>query len=246
MRAIILAAGRGSRLKGFTEDQPKCFNKIGDKRLIDVQLNSLEQAGVDEIFIATGYKSELIKELGYNNVTNHRWAETNMVETLRYARELFDSELIISYSDIVFSKDVVSKLLNSENENLLIYDSAWLDLWKQRMDDPLSDAESFSLDENGYLSDIGRKVNSLSEINGQYIGLMKFTPQFFKELEKFANEIGQEKVDKLDMTSLIRNLIERGIKIKGVEIKGNWFEVDTVEDLELANSLKSKGELEFI
>jgi choline kinase len=56
MKAIILAAGRGSRLENLTENMPKCFVKLGDKRLIDWQIQSLLAAGLGDISVVVGYK----------------------------------------------------------------------------------------------------------------------------------------------------------------------------------------------
>ena len=101
MKAIILAAGRGSRMKDLTEDKPKCLVKLHGKSLLDSQLQALSDAGIAEIAIVTGYKRELLANRGLFEFHNSRWAETNMVSSLACAQEWLETEpCIVSYSDI--------------------------------------------------------------------------------------------------------------------------------------------------
>ena len=67
MQAIIMAAGKGSRLGSLTEGKPKAFAEIKGKKLIDYNLGLLEKYGIDEIIIVTGYKCEAFEELAGNN-----------------------------------------------------------------------------------------------------------------------------------------------------------------------------------
>ncbi len=76
MKAIILAAGRGSRMKSLTEERPKCLVELAGKALLDWQLEALREAGVSEIAIVTGYKRELLANRGLVEFYNPRWAET--------------------------------------------------------------------------------------------------------------------------------------------------------------------------
>ena len=72
MKAIILAAGRGSRMKSLTDEQPKCLIELRGKTLLEWQLGALREAGIAEIGIVTGYKRELLSNRG-------------LVEFLQYA-----------------------------------------------------------------------------------------------------------------------------------------------------------------
>ena len=64
MKAIILAAGRGSRMGSKTQNSPKCFIKIFNKKLIEHQIDNLKNNGIIDIAIVTGYKSEFLKKYG--------------------------------------------------------------------------------------------------------------------------------------------------------------------------------------
>lgn len=79
MKAIILAAGRGSRMKGLTDQKPKCLVELRGKTLLEWQLKALREAGVSEIAVVTGYRRELLAAYGLTEFHNPRWAETNML-----------------------------------------------------------------------------------------------------------------------------------------------------------------------
>jgi len=241
MKAIILAAGRGSRLQGFTEDKPKCLNYLGDKTILERQVSVLRSAEIDNIIIVTGYKAEMLKKFRFKAYTNPRWAKTNVLRSLLSASDEFTEPAIISYSDIFYSRDAVSRLIREDKDAVVVYDLDWKKLWSARFKNPLDDAESFKIGPDNRIIEIGKRVKSMDEIEGQYTGLMRFTPKAFGWIKDFAAKQKDEILDKMDMTLLLGNLITLGHPIYGMAIKGGWCEIDTERDLELANSLIMKG-----
>ena len=158
MKAIILAAGRGSRMNELTNDSLKCLMTLKGRSLIEWQINSLTQAGVKDIAIVTGYKRSLLSKFNLFEFVNYQWEETNMVYSLCCAKDWLQADpCIISYSDIFYDKNVVSLLMDYSGPLAITYDKNWLSLWEKRFDDPLSDAESFRIDADGYLLEIGKK-----------------------------------------------------------------------------------------
>lgn len=246
MKAIILAAGKGSRMGFLTEDKPKCMVALAGKPLIQWQIEALKKSGINEIAVVRGYLSEKIAVPESKYFENARWSQTNMVMSLVSAGDWLKKDTcIVSYADIVYPADTVSKLLKKEGDILITYDSEWLKLWSRRFNDPLSDAETFRIDAEGNLLEIGNRAKSINEIQGQYMGLLKFTTHGWKSVEKYLSGLTQEACDVLDMTSLLRGLLKSGVLIKTVPVKGRWFEVDSENDLNLYNSLikKSPGEI---
>lgn len=239
MKAIILAAGRGSRMQGMTERQPKCFVELHGKRLIEWQIDAFRQAGIDEIFIVCGYLSEVF-HYPCHYFENVRWQETNMVRSLETAREiLMSSNCIVSYSDIVYSSRSIQCLLDRVEDIAITYDPNWLKLWTLRFEDPLSDAETFKIDTLGYLTEIGNRPQTISEIEGQYMGLCRFSPSGWRIVDRFLSDLSTPQVDKMDMTHLFKTLIKLGVKIKGVPINEPWYEIDSVSDLEKYNVIQN-------
>src|SRR5579864_1590854 len=110
-RAIILAAGRGSRMKDLTDAAPKCLIQVRGRTLLDRQLDSLRAAGIDEIAIVTGYKRELLAGRADREFHNPTWERTNMVASLACADEwLREHVCVVSYSDIFFEARAVRSL----------------------------------------------------------------------------------------------------------------------------------------
>ena len=129
-RAIILAAGRGSRMGDATASKPKCLNTLAGKTLLEWQLKSLTEAGLNSITVVGGYRRELLQG-DFEVVANERWDKTNMVASLFCAKP-FNGNTIISYSDITYHPEHVKKLNNSKADITITADKQWEGLWKLR------------------------------------------------------------------------------------------------------------------
>jgi choline kinase len=236
--AIILAAGRGSRLHPYTESCPKCMTELGGMTLLDRQMATLRACGVVDIVIATGYLGDMLEGPGIRRVHNPGWAETNMVETLFCAEEEFTDDIIVTYSDIVYEPDVLKALIASPADISVIVDRQWRALWESRFDDPLEDAETLRLDESGGIVEIGQPPRTYDDIEAQYIGLMRFRGagitalrDGYQSLQKAQRPwMANRPVEKAYMTDLLSELILAGTRLQAVPIDGGWLEVDTVRD----------------
>lgn len=232
MNAVLLAAGRGSRLKELTDNLPKCLVKLAGKSLLSWQLSALRAAGLDEVVVVRGHGKENLVGTDYSVIDNPRWSQTNMVSTLRYANEVLASGAIVSYSDIVYHPSIVEALLSSDADIAITYDRLWLDLWSDRLDDPLEDAETFK-SVNNRVTELGKHAASVDEIEGQFMGLLKFSPEGWNQVSSYLDSLPSEEVDRLDMTGLLGRLLDNGISIGAVPIDGRWCEADTQSDLSL-------------
>jgi choline kinase len=239
MKAVILAAGRGSRMGTLTDEHPKCMTILHGKTLLYWQLKALRGAGIREIAIVRGYLGDTF-DLELTYFENPRWSETNMVMSLVQADEwLKDDACVVSYSDIVYSENAVQRLVET-NENIgITYDPNWLQLWQARFDEPLSDAESFAINSNGYLIEVGNRTQSLSQVQGQYMGLLLFSPVGWEVTKKLISQHTELEKNKMDVTMLLQKLINQGEKIKTVAINDPWYEVDSESDLAYYESLTS-------
>ena len=234
IKAIILAAGRGSRMGESTEALPKCLLRLYGKPLLEWQTEALRAAGIDPISIVTGYKQETLAFPGFKFFHNPRWQETHMVSSLCRASQWLERDTcVVSYSDIVYSADTVTRLLNAEGDIVISYDSQWLRLWRARFEDPLKDAETFRLDEQGRMLEIGGKTRNLEDIQGQYMGLLKFTPKGWADTRDYLSSLPEPEVDRLDMTSLLAHLLKQNITVRAVPIRHRRYEVDTGSDLKI-------------
>ena len=248
MRAIILAAGRGSRLRRLTDNQPKCLVELGGQPLLAWQVQALRSSGVSDIIVISGYCSSLIddyaKALRFRTRQNTRWNDTNMLASLFTAEDLIDNPCIVSYSDIVYDSDIVEALINVSSPLAIAYDPDWESLWRARFEDPLDDAESFEIGSDGRVYAIGARVDNLTEIQGQYVGLNRITPESLQWMREIM-EMENISVDTLDMTSILGMLIKHQYPIDGVPITSGWCEIDSERDLEVADSLLSSKQLQL-
>ncbi|MEI2386016.1 phosphocholine cytidylyltransferase family protein [Breoghania sp. JC706] len=233
MKAVILAAGRGSRMGGLTAESPKCLVAYRGKSLLDWQLEALREAGVEEIGIATGYRREMLADRGLAEFHNPRWAETNMVSSLEAATDWLSSgPCIVSYSDIFYDAEAVRALIETDAPLAITYDTNWLELWKKRFGDPLLDAETFRLNGDGTLAEIGNKPSRVEDIEGQYMGLLRFTPESWTEVQRLRRTMPVGDRDRMHMTGTLQKIIQAGrIAIHTVPYDREWGEIDTAEDL---------------
>ena len=244
MKSIILAAGEGNRLRPLTNEKPKCMVELFGKSLIEHQINAYTACDISDINVVTGFRSDSITISNVRYFKNEQYERTNMVESLFCAEEILNGDVIISYGDIIFEKNVLKQLIQSDNDFSVIIDKNWQDYWSIRSKNPLVDLESLKLDSKDNIISIGQKVKKLEEIQGQYIGLMKFSGKGVNILKDFYHEckkISEKKSNPLNanlpfeksfMTDLLQGLINSNYQLHSVPIHGGWLELDTVEDFE--------------
>lgn len=236
MKIIILAAGLGSRLRPYTADRPKCLVEIDGVSVLDRQLRILHSREINEIVIVGGYRADLLRDKGARVRLNPRYEETNMVWSLFCAEDDMDEELIVSYGDIIYSGEILDRLLSSSADIAVAVDMEWESYWRSRSADPLADAETLRLGDKGAILEIGQRPASLSEVEGQYMGLMKFTTRGMEQLKTVFHDavregtLGGESVEASYMTDLLQALILRDYTVTAVENHEPWIEIDTVED----------------
>src|SRR4051812_32120303 len=116
MKAILLAAGEGNRLRPHTADRPKCLVPLWGRPLLDYALHCLRSCGVEEIAIVTGHQADRLERYGLETFHNEHFATTNMVASLFKAACLFDGsqDLLIAYTDILYTPHVLRALLESK------------------------------------------------------------------------------------------------------------------------------------
>jgi len=243
MKAIIVAAGPGSRLNPLTNEKPKCLLEVGAKTILQRALEALRANGIERIAVVRGYCSQLID---YPNITyyeNPNYRENNILRSLFYAEREMDGDFIFSYSDIIFGSEIVAKLIECEAEIAVTVDTNWLQHYEGRDLHPISEAELVKL-ENGQIVKIGKEVVIPNEAHGEFIGLAKFTKSGAEAMRTAYHRIAEERpaapfqhaasLEKAYMTDMIQELVDNGSLVQSIDIKGGWMEIDTPQDLERA------------
>lgn len=249
MKAVILAAGRGSRLQPYTETCPKPLTELGGVSLLDRQIATLRGVGIGDIVIATGYRHDMLDRPGIQRIHNPRWADTNMVESLFCAEAEFGDDLIVSYGDIVYEPRLLRALLECASHISVVVDQRWRALWEMRFDDPTDDAESLRMDGDGRITNIGNPVTDLDDVEAQYVGLLRFRGTGVAALRAARTSMAanrrpwQEKrsVANAYMTDLLMEMILTGTDVYAVPVDGGWLEFDTVKDYQRYTTMIADG-----
>jgi len=228
-KALILAAGFGSRLLDYTEDKPKSLISIKGKPILEYQLDALTANGVDKIIIVIGYKGEKIREFIQNSkfknlnikfIENKEFASSESSYSFWLARdEIMHEPYIHLNCDVIFSKELVKALI--ENENVIVIDEK-VRLLEGKMEHViLNDGRIIKMDKE--------KVRNPT---GKGAGIAKFSPDNIKWLI--------EKIDRYvtdgDKGQNFYTFIRDGIHFKnfyGILSENNFIkEVNTVEELQ--------------
>ena len=233
-RAVILAAGRGSRLGRLTDVSPKCLTVVGGRTLLDWMLSALFQSGVEHVLIVGGYGYESLATYQSDRVViirHARWSETNMLGTLQIADVWLTSyPCLITYSDIAVLPAHLTRLRSATGDIVVANNTFWHSLWAERFQDPLNDAENF-VAQQGVLRNIGGRAAQMEAIAGQFMGLVKTTPDGWAQLNALL--IDDPVLTRSgDTTQLLARALGTGVPINVVDCDGGWIEVDSESDLQ--------------
>ena len=242
MKLIILAAGKGNRLRPLTDNIPKCMVKFNNIPIIDYLISTSKKFDFEKIIIVTGYKHHVLENHFKSNSIiefchNKNFNKTNMVYSFLCAKHHFNDDIIVSYSDIIFNEKILNKVIKSKKKLGVVVDNEWRKLWSIRMENPLDDAETLKILDN-QIVEIGKKTVDYDNIHSQYIGLIKFSKsavteflEFYKSIDRNTKYRG-ESLKSMYFTTLIQLLIDNRFKVSPIYINGGWIEIDSISDLE--------------
>jgi len=243
-KALIIAAGLGSRLKEHTENLPKCMLDFGGKTLLQRQLDAYKKNGIKNISLVRGYKKEKINYKGIRYFENPDYKNNNILNSIFYGEDVINGNIIVSYSDILFDPIVVKRTLETDHDISVVVDIDWRGYYVGRKDHPISEAENVIFNSNNEVIKIGKINTGNEEIHGEFIGMIKLTDsgtKIFKEhfhrLKKnyWNKPFQRAKIfQKAYLTDFIQELVDIGIKVHCVIIESGWKEIDTVEDYQKA------------
>jgi L-glutamine-phosphate cytidylyltransferase len=248
MRAIVIGAGRGSRLQHETSELPKTLVEVMGRPMLDWVLEALSTGGFerkDVVFIC-GYAEAVVRsrypELTY--VKNTEWASNNILASLLYAREYLEGGFVSTYADIVYEGAIVKKLVESPHSIALGCDTAWRRRYVHRSQHPETDAEKLRADASRVV-ELSRKIAS-EEAQGEFIGVMKADAAGARELvaaydrarENHAGKVWREgrTFEKAYLIDMLEDMLERGAVMHREDTNGGYMEIDTLEDLSMAES----------
>ena len=242
MKAIILAAGVGLRIKPLTNNCPKCLLKVGDYTILEMMISHIQDCGINEIVFVVGYLKEQIKDyvktefpdLNASFVTNDKYAETNTGYSLMLVKDFIqDSGFIKFDADVVFDKKILKKLIECKHESCLCVDKT-INL----------DTEEIKVivDNQNRILKANKTVNPKDAV-GESIGIEKINKETAKLLFKELELMMQDKTNHQEYyEGAYERLIEKNVPFYSLDISGlKWVEIDTREDLDFGIKIFSNA-----
>jgi choline kinase len=251
---IVIAAGRGIRMRPHTDERPKCMLPINGRPLLSFTLDALREAGCARIVVVTGHLADLIDAPGCTLVHNHEYPHNNILHSLMFAREAFDDDLLISYSDIVVEPSVHRALAAAPGDIVLAVDRDWRGYYDGRVGHPIAEAEKVHVRQAGgaaVATAVGKHLDAADPpggLCGEFLGLLKMTRAGARRFrERFATidaRLGPgdpfraaAEWRKAYVTDLLADLIATGEEIRCLLIERGWAELDVFEDYERLPSM---------
>lgn len=244
MKAIILAAGKGSRLGNMCKRLPKCLISIEDNTLLEIQINTLHACGINDICVVRGYESERINYPALEYYDNPDYASTSILHSLFCARAAMNGDTLVLYADILYEEQVVKRLVESSHDIALGVMVNWKEAIRQRSTIALEELEMVYFDSENRVQEIGKKRTETYETQGQFIGIVKCSARGTEILKRNYDRVkehysgkpfGQADVfERASQTDLLQEMTELGVPLHCVIIERGWMEIDTPEDYERA------------
>jgi L-glutamine-phosphate cytidylyltransferase len=243
MRAIVIGAGRGSRLGPETNEIPKTLVPVMGRPMLEWILDALGEAGFarrDVIFVS-GYREEVVRER-YPELTfvpNRDWQNNNILLSLLCAREHLRDGFVSTYADIVYDGAIAAAVARSPHDIVLGCDTAWRRRYVSRSQHPESDAEKMRC-EGSRVVQLSRTLPS-DEVQGEFIGVMKlsaagvqgFLEAFDEAQSRHQGQLFREgrSFERAYLIDLLEHMLERGAVMHRENTPGAYMEIDTLEDL---------------
>ena len=226
MRALILAAGTGSRMRPLTDETHKCCLPVAGKPLLTGQMDVLFSCGITDIVVITGYRRQEVMLLGGDRAAylfNPFFASTNSIVSLWLAQHFFSDDILILNCDVVFDATLVQQFVSSERPISIAVCGNW------------SDDRGYKAEINSS-GDVLRMGMKLSRPGAEYAGITLLRkivlPEAVKTMERFFDQ------DQFGIwyEDAVSAMLESGIKGNAVYVSPDkWYELDTVAEYTIAN-----------
>ena len=222
MKAIIMAAGIGKRLRDLNINKPKCLITIGSKTLIRRSVDLLVSKGISDITVIVGYKSDLIRNELNNDVDyyeNPDFQTNNSIKSLWYAKDLLEDDVLLLNGDLYYEQGILDYAINQTNPVVMLADSTRIDNADYRF--------GFS---GNQINRYGKHLTN-HETDGEYVGIVRIDKCFIKKFKQTLEEMITSGKSNIWWEDVLYSFIKKQIPIHYFDVAGTfWSEVDTLQD----------------
>ena len=244
MKALILAAGAGSRLNEITGGLPKPLVDINGTPLIQRQIDLLKKKNIQKIIVIRGFKSNEFQLDGVTYVDDIKYHEHDQLGSLITAESELNEDLLITFGDIVFDENVIEQILSSKVNFGVAIDLNWTESYKKRTDNPIELAGKVLI-KDGKIEEFSENLPIKKEgfLIGEFLGIIKLNQNSAITLRKYLEKLEEihhgkfhdaESFHCAKITDMFQELIESNVEINPIFVNGKWCEIDTPKDLEIA------------
>jgi choline kinase len=246
MKAIIIAAGSGKRISKDFAELPKALIQVNDISIISRQISLFKKNGIDEIIVISGPGKEKFTMTDVTYVNDQKFEEHDILGSLMEARDHIFGDVIITYSDIIFEDLILKKILQTNLDIGIAVDLDWKKAYEDRKSHPISEAENVLFDNSRNILEIRKNIQNSNLETGEFLGITKLSNNGCKLLLKRYDEIRNDNnspfhdaksLTKAYLVDMIQELIESKIEVKPIFISGKWCEIDTIDDLKIAEKM---------
>ena len=238
IKAIIVAAGHDRRIEPLNEDVPKCLLDVKGKTILERQIENIRSCGINDIIIIKGYKQELIDIPDVKYYINPDFENNGIVTSLFFAEKEMNCDFVFLYSDIIFDKRLLEKVLKNNSDVCLVADLDWKKRYDERVKRSTGEVELIEV-RNDYITKIGKNINP-EKGHGEFIGLAMFSKKgaetlkkcYKNSLKRYKNKRFHESPSIIEayFTDMIQEIVDSGFQVTHLDAYGDWIEIDTFED----------------
>lgn len=224
MKALIMAAGKGTRISRYISNKPKCTVDIGNIPLIENTIKELKSKGINDIAMVLGYRGEVIeealKDYDIKFYYNYFFDVTNSIVSTWVAKDFLDDDVIIMNGDVFFETSMLDQIMNETLDPVLFCDNTRKE-----------EADYKFYYEDNRLVKYGKDLKG-EEITGEYIGIAKLSKEFLHTFKEQLDNLVKSQQHSIWWENVLYSLCDKqDIYVKDVCGKF-WAEVDFVEDYE--------------
>ena len=240
MKAIILAAGQGTRLKDLTEHTPKCLLSTGEETILEHQIETLKDYGINDIFLVIGTKGDVWNQKAYDFI-NELCKKENVKMVLNFdndksqnsyslflaMKEIEKASLLAIDGDLFFNGNILESACRSSHGFLII---------SERVDDLSEPGTRVIVDDSEKVIDIGKNIIPSTPSWHIHSGFIKIDAKYFNQ---FKEILAKEKYTPLGLDHPLRVFSEK-YELYSLEMNHGWININTPQDLKEAEQMREE------